>query len=75
MNPLNKQKIEPQPLPLDRPRRSGFVLKPIDTGAARVALRRMAEEADTLECEQTLEELMQSLNETRAEAGERLLFS
>lgn len=75
MNSLNKQKIEPPPLPLDRSRKSGFVLKPIDADAARTALRQMAEEADATECQQTLEELMQSLNETRAEAGERLLFS
>jgi len=75
MNSLNKHKVESQPLPLDRPRQSGFVLKRLDADAARQALRRMAEEANTAECQQTLEELMQSLNETRAEAGERLLFS
>jgi hypothetical protein len=74
MNPLHKHRIESPALPLNRPRKSGFVLKPIDAGAARNALRQMAEEADTAECQQTLEELRQSLNETRAEAGERLLF-
>jgi hypothetical protein len=74
MNPLHTHKLESAPLPLDRQRKSGFVLKPIDAGAARNALRQMAEEADTAECQQTLEELMQSLNETRAEAGERVLF-
>lgn len=74
MNSLNKQRVETFPLPLDRSRQSGFILKPIDAGAARLALRQMAEKADVEECQQTLEELMQALNETRAEAGERLLF-
>lgn len=74
MNSLNEQRVEALPLPIERPRRSGFVLKPIDANAARVALRQMAEEADAEECQQTLEELMQALNETRAEAGERILF-
>ena len=74
MNSLNKHRVEAQHLPLDRPRQSGFVLKPIDAGAARNELRQMAAAADSEECQQTLEELLQSLNETRAEAGERLLF-
>jgi hypothetical protein len=74
MNSLNKQRAETLPLPLDRPRQSGFILKPIEAGAARLALRQMAEKADAEECQQTLEELMQALNETRAEAGERLFF-
>jgi hypothetical protein len=74
MNSLNKQRVESPHLPLDRPRQSGFVLKPFDADAARQALRRMAEEADAAECQQTLEELMKSLNETRAEASERILF-
>ncbi len=75
MNTLNKQKIEPSLLPLHRPRQSGVVLKLIDTDVARAALRRMSEESDAAECQQTLQELMQALNETRAEADERLLFS
>ena len=74
MNSLNKHKAEPQLLPLDRPRQSGFILKPIDASAARNTLRRMVEESDAEECQQTLEELMQALDETRTEAGERLLF-
>ena len=74
MNSLNKQRVEAPHLLLDRPRQSGFVLKPIDAGAARLALRQMAEKADAEECQQTQEELMQALNATRTEAGERLLF-
>jgi hypothetical protein len=74
MSSLNKKSIETPSLQLERPRLSGFVLKPIDTDAARLALRQMADEADAAECQQTLEELMQALDETRAEAGERLLF-
>lgn len=74
MSSLNKQKLASPPLPLDRPRRSGFVLKPVNAEAARRALQQMAEQADTTECQQTLEELLQALNERRAEAGERILF-
>jgi len=34
----------------------------------------MAQEADPVECQETLEYLMKALNETRAEGGERILF-
>jgi len=61
-------------LPLDRLRKSGFVLKPIDKDAARQAMSQMAEEADPAECQETLDYLMKALNETRAEGDERVLF-
>ena len=74
MNSLNERRVGADPLPLERPRQSGFVLKPVAPETARQALRQMAAEADGAECQQTLEDLLQALNETRAEAGERLLF-
>lgn len=78
MNPkaANQEVAEllPADLPLDRPRKSGFVLPPFDARAAIKALQQMAEEADPVECQETLEYLMQALNETRAEGGERILF-
>ncbi len=66
--------LPPMDLPLDRPRKSGFVLPPFDAEAAIKALEQMAEEADPVECLETLEYLMKALNETRAEGGERILF-
>lgn len=77
MTPKAKSFETEQPaddLPLDRPRQSGFVLQWTDTEAAREALKRMAAEADPMECQETLEYLMKALNETRAEGGERELF-
>lgn len=64
----------PANLPLDRPRKSGFVLPPFNAQAAIEALQQMAEDADPVESQETLEYLMKALNETRAEGGERILF-
>lgn len=72
----NQEVVEspPMDLPLDRPRKSGFVLPPFDAEAAINVLQQMAQEADPVECQETLEYLMKALNETRAEGGERILF-
>lgn len=75
INLLNEPEVRTPPnLPLDRPRKSGFVLKPIDVDAAIQALRQMTDEADPQECQETLDYLMKALNETRREGGERILF-
>lgn len=74
-NPLNEPAVKPaQNLPMDRPRKSGFVLKPIDVEAAIQTLHQMTDEADPRECQETLDYLMKALNETRREGGERILF-
>ena len=60
-------------LPIDRPRKSGFVLKPIDVAAAAAALKSLYA-GDETEQRETLEYLRNALNETRAANGERVLF-
>lgn len=60
--------------PLTQPSSSGFVLPPFDGAAVIRLLDQMASEADPQECDETLAYLMRTLNETRAEGGERILF-
>ncbi len=60
-------------LPIDRPRKSGFYLKPIDVAAATAALTSLYADDET-EQRETFEYLRNALNETRAATGERLLF-
>ncbi len=60
-------------LPIDRPRKSGFILKPIDVAAATAALKSLYVD-DEAEQRETFEYLKNALNETRAANGERLLF-
>lgn len=60
-------------LPIDRPRKSGFVLKPIDVVAATAALKSLYADDET-EQRETFEYLKRALNETRAANGERILF-
>lgn len=60
-------------LPVDRPRPSGFVLKPIDVAAAAVALKSLHADDET-EQRETFAYLSNALNETRAANGERVLF-
>lgn len=60
-------------LPLDRPRKSGLVLKPIDVPAATAALQSLYAD-DEAEQRETFTYLREALNETRAANGERLLF-
>ena len=57
-------------LPIDRPRNSGFVLKPIDVAAATSALKSIYA-YDEAEQRETFEYLKNALNETRAANGER----
>jgi hypothetical protein len=60
-------------LPIDRPRKSGFSLKPIDVAAATAALKSLYADDET-EQRETFDYLRNALNETRAANGERLLF-
>ncbi len=60
-------------LPLDRPRQSGFVLKPVDVAAATAALKSLYAD-DENEQRETFEYLKDALNETRAANGERIIF-
>lgn len=78
MNAADRIMVEPEAfpvedLPIDRPRKSGFVLKPIDVAAATAALRSLYADDET-EQRETFEYLRNALNETRAAHGERLLF-
>ncbi len=61
-------------LPLDRPRRSGFVLKPIDKDAALQMLDSFLNDSDPEEDRETLELLKKAINEHRATIGARLMF-
>jgi hypothetical protein len=60
-------------LPIDRPRKSGFSLKPIDVAAATAALKSLYADDET-EQRETFDYLRNALNETRAANSERLLF-
>ena len=60
-------------LPIDRPRKSGFVLKAVDAAAATAALKSLYADDET-EQRETFAYLRDALNETRASNGERLLF-
>lgn len=78
MNAADRIAVEPEAfpvedLPIDRPRKSGFVLKPIDVAAATAALKSLYADDET-EQRETFEYLRNALNETRAARGERLLF-
>ena len=74
MNVANVNAALPfEDLPIDRPRKSGFALKPVDVAAATAALKSLYADDETEQCE-TFEYLRDALNETRAANGERLLF-
>jgi hypothetical protein len=60
-------------LPIDRPRKSGFVLKPIDRAAAIKLLESFLEE-DEEEQRETFALLKQAIDDGRRARGERLLF-
>lgn len=61
-------------LSLDRPRDSGFILKPIDKEAALQMLDSFLTDSDPEEDRETLEFLTQAINEHRAAVGARLMF-
>jgi hypothetical protein len=69
--------IEPEQaleeLRIDRPRKSGFVLHPIDQEAARTLLDSFLEE-DEEEQRETFALLKQAIDDGRRVRGERLLF-
>jgi hypothetical protein len=74
MNVANPSAALPvEDLPIDRPRKSGFVLKPVDVAAATAALKSLYAD-DEAEQRETFEYLRDALNETRAANGERVLF-
>jgi hypothetical protein len=60
-------------LPLDRPRQSGFILKPIDKDAALRMLDSFLTDSDPEEDRETLEFLAQAIDEHRAAVGARLM--
>ncbi|MGH9847093.1 MAG: hypothetical protein ACREEM_51010 [Blastocatellia bacterium] len=60
-------------LPIDRPRKSGFVLKPINREAAISLLESFLEEDDE-EQRETFSLLTQAIDDGRRARGERLLF-
>ena len=66
--------IQPTNLPLDRPRQSGFTLKPVDKDAALRMLDSFLTDSDPQEDRETLEFLTQAINEHRAAIGARLMF-
>ncbi|MCI0391191.1 MAG: hypothetical protein MOB07_20820 [Acidobacteria bacterium] len=78
MNAADIIAVEPgalpvEDLPIDRPRKSGFSLKPVDVAAATTALKSLYADDET-EQRETFDYLRNALNETRAANGERLLF-
>ncbi len=60
-------------LPIDRPRKSGFVLKPMDREAAMALLDSFLDE-DEEEQRETFALLKQAIDDGRRARGERLLF-
>ena len=60
-------------LPLDRPRKSGFVIKPIDVEKAKAVLDSLYDD-DEEEQRETFLVLKQAIDEGRRARGERLLF-
>lgn len=60
-------------LPIDRPRKSGFVLKSIDREVAMILLDSFLEE-DEEEQRETFALLKQAIDDGRRARGERLLF-
>lgn len=62
-------------LPLDRPRQSGFMLKPIDKDAALQMLDSFLTDSDPEEDRETLEMLEKAINEHRAAVGARPMFT
>lgn len=78
MNAADIIAVEPgalpvEDLPIDRPRKSGFSLNPVDVATATAALKSLYADDET-EQRETFEYLRNALNETRAANGERLLF-
>lgn len=71
---LEKTETTSEELPIDRPRKSGFVIKPIDMEGTIAMLKSFYEDGDEEEQRETFEMLRQALNEGRRERGERLLF-
>ncbi len=61
-------------LPLERPRQSGFVLKPIDKSAALQMLDSFLVDSNPEEDRETLEFLTRVIDEHRAAVGARLMF-
>ncbi len=62
-------------LPIDRPRKSGLVIRPGNREGAINLLDQLLSEGDPEEERETLEFLKQAINEHRAVVGARLMFS
>ncbi|MGH9802241.1 MAG: hypothetical protein ACRD82_17905 [Blastocatellia bacterium] len=61
-------------LPIDRPRKSGLVIRPGNREGAMELLDKLLSEGDPEEERETLEFLKQAINEHRAAVGARLMF-
>ena len=61
-------------LPVERPRPSGFVIKPIDIAAAQATLNEFLRESDPEEDRATMDILIKAIDEHRAAVGARLMF-
>ena len=61
-------------LPVERPRASGFVIKPIDIAAAQATLDEFLRESDPEEDRATMGILIKAIDEHRAAVGARLMF-
>ena len=65
--------VKAEELPIDRPRKSGFVIKPINKEEAIKLLQSFYDE-DPEEQKETFAFLKKAIDEGRRERGERLLF-
>jgi hypothetical protein len=61
-------------LPLERPRKSGLVIKPMDKDAALALLDELLRTSDPEEDRETMELLIKGIDEHRAAVGARLMF-
>ncbi len=66
--------VKADELPIDRPRKSGVVIRPGNREGAMALLDAMLAEGDPEEEHETLEFLKQAINEHRAAVGARLMF-
>jgi hypothetical protein len=71
---LEKTQPTTEELPIDRPRKSGVIVRRGDREAAMALLDSLLVEGDQIEERETLEFLKKAINEHRASVGARLMF-
>ena len=74
LEPKTNERETTVTLPVERPRPSGFVIKPIDIAAAQATLDEFLRESDPEEDRATMEFLIKAIDEHRAAVGARLMF-